>query len=105
MQTPPQVGDIAILWMTQCHTNRYRLVRVVKAEYGVQKRIVIDKPDNWAGEYFHRSGKSCYRPTGQTKLLPYVDVVAARLSFEHDTELSDAELALLLPDVGCAHQA
>jgi len=98
-QNPPTEGQTLILTMFQHHTNSYRLVRVIKADHGRQKRIIIDKGDAWGGASYYRSGKSCFHPKGQTILLPYVEAVAARLSHERDTTLTDAELETLLGHV------
>lgn len=91
-QHPPYAGQILILSMQQHNMNRYRLVKVVNPASGRQKRIIIDKGDSFGGASYYRSGKSGFAPKGQTKLLPFVEVVAERLSFDRDTVLTDEVL-------------
>jgi len=96
-QSPPFEGQTLILSMQQHNVNRYRLVKVVNPASGRQKRIIIDHGEAFGGASYYRSGKSCFAPKGQTKLLPFVDSVAAKLSYERDVILSDEVLAQLLP--------
>ncbi len=93
---PPAQGDTLILSMSQHHRNAYRLVRVANPASGKQRRIIIDKGDAFGGSSYYRSGKSTFAPKGQTVLRPFVATVAAMLSYDTETELSDAELAALL---------
>ncbi|EPG9355238.1 hypothetical protein ACKU3Z_030130 [Pseudomonas aeruginosa] len=94
---PPALGDTLILSMSQYHRNAYRLVRVANPASGKQRRIIIEKGDAFGGSSYYRSGKSTFAPKGQTVLRPFVAAVAARLSYDTETDLSDAELAALLP--------
>ena len=96
-QSPPFEGQTLILSMQQHNVNRYRLVKVVNPASGRQKRIIIDHGEAFGGASYYRSGKSCFAPKGQTKLLPFVDSVAVKLSYERDVVLSDEVLAQLLP--------
>lgn len=93
IESPPAAGDVLILAMFQFHRQRYRLVRVLLPSQGRQRRIVIDKGCAYGGASYQRSGKSGFSPKGQTILLPYVESIAALLSFESDTDLSDERLA------------
>lgn len=95
---PPAQGDTLILSMSQYHRNAYRLVRVANPASGKQLRIIIDKGDAYGGASYYRTGKSTFAPKGQTLLRPFVAAVAAKLKYNTETELSDAELAALLPD-------
>jgi hypothetical protein len=96
---PPAEDDVLILSMQQHHMNRYRLVKVVNPASGRQRRIVISHSDPFAGASYYRSGKSCFAPKGQTRLLPLVPAVAELLSFDKDTVIEDATLDTLLPDL------
>ncbi|WP_408601999.1 hypothetical protein [Pseudomonas sp. PLMAX] len=93
---PPYAGQILILSMQQHNMNRYRLVKVVNPASGRQKRIVIDRGDSFGGASYYRTGKSGFAPKGQTKLLPYIEAVAERLSIDRDTVLTDEVLLQLL---------
>ncbi|WP_274644699.1 hypothetical protein [Pseudomonas serbica] len=96
-QHPPYAGQTLILSMQQHNMNRYRLVKVVNPASGRQKRIIIDHSESFGGASYYRSGKSGFAPKGQTRLLPYVEAVAERLSFDRDTVLTDEVLLELLP--------
>jgi len=93
---PPAQGDTLILAMSQFHRNAYRLVRVVNPASGKQLRIIIDKGDAYGGASYYRTGKSTFAPKGQTVLRPYVAMVAEKLNYESETDLSDADLEALL---------
>ena len=95
-ENPLSAGQTLILSMQQHHMNRYRLVKVVNPSSGRQRRIIISHGDAYAGASYYQSGKSCFAPTGQTRLLPLVPAVAERLSFDHETTVSDEDLAMLL---------
>ncbi|MBA1274471.1 hypothetical protein [Stutzerimonas azotifigens] len=93
---PPAQGDTLILAMSQFHRNAYRLVRVVNPASGKQLRIIVDKGDAFGGASYYRTGKSTFAPKGQTVLRPYVAMVAEKLNYESETDLSDADLQALL---------
>jgi hypothetical protein len=95
-QHPPYAGQTLILSMQQHNMNRYRLVKVVNPASGRQKRIIIDHSESFGGASYYRSGKSGFAPKGQTRLLPYIEAVAERLSFDRDTVITDQELQELL---------
>lgn len=95
-QHPPYAGQTLILSMQQHNMNRYRLVKVVNPASGRQKRIIIDHSESFGGASYYRSGKSGFTPKGQTRLLPYIEAVAERLSFDRDTVITDQELQELL---------
>jgi hypothetical protein len=95
-QEPPYEGQTLILSMQQHNMNRYRLVKVINPASGRQRRIIINHSESFGGASYYRSGKSCYMPKSQTKLLPFVKSVAQRLSFDRDTVLSDDALKELL---------
>jgi hypothetical protein len=95
-QHPPYAGQTLILSMQQHNMNRYRLVKVLNPASGRQKRIIIDHSESFGGASYYRSGKSGFAPKGQTRLLPYVEAVAERLSFDRDTVITDQELQALL---------
>ncbi|WP_338923765.1 hypothetical protein V0M98_36775 (plasmid) [Pseudomonas silesiensis] len=99
-QHPPYAGQTLILSMQQHNMNRYRLVKVVNPASGRQKRIIIDHSESFGGASYYRSGKSGFAPKGQTRLLPFVEAVAERLSFDRDAVLTDEELYRLLSGRG-----
>lgn len=88
-ERPPKEGDLLILAMPQAYFNRFRLVRVIKTNHTQQKRLIIDQPCCWGGASYWRNGKSCNASKGQTRLLPYVESIAALLKEDRDTILKD----------------
>ena len=86
-ERPPKEGDLLILAMPQGYFNCFRLVRVIKTNHTRQKRLIVDKPCCWGGASYWRNGKSCFAPKGKTRLLPYVESVAALLKEDRDTIL------------------
>ena len=75
---PPQIGQELLVLDTSCNINTYALVTVTNSEYTKQKRIVIDGYTNgYSGQSFYRSGKNCFSPKGQVRLLPYNSKIGA----------------------------
>ncbi len=73
---PPYKGQELLVLDTSGNLNTYALVSVEVAQHGKQKRIVIDGYTNgYSGQSFYRSGKNCFAPKGQVRLLPYNDVI------------------------------
>jgi len=73
---PPFKGQELIVLDTSWRQNTYVLVSVDKPNHGHQKRIIINSYSNgYSGQSFYRSGKSCWAPTGQVRLLPYNVIV------------------------------
>lgn len=97
---PPEVGDTLILAMPQHHMNRFRLVKVEKTNHGRQRRIIVTDPCCFAGASYYRTGKSCFAPKGQTRLLPYVESVAKLIEEGKDTILVDEQIAQALGKQG-----
>lgn len=73
---PPSKGQELLVLDTSWNTNTYALVTVANPEHTKQKRIVIDYHTNgYSGQSFYRSGKNCFSPKGQVRLLPYNTVI------------------------------
>lgn len=77
-------------------------MKVINPDSGQQKRIIIDKGDSFGGASYYRSSKNGFAPKGQTKLLPFVEALAERLSFDQDTVLTDKVLEELLRSIKLA---
>lgn len=72
----PVKGQELIVLDTSWGQNSYALVTVDVPEHTRQKRIVIKSYSNgYSGQSFYRSGKNCFAPTGQVRLLPYHPVI------------------------------
>jgi hypothetical protein len=69
---PPSEGQELLIHDTGHNINTYALVTVKVASSGKQKRIIIEGYTNgYSGESFYRSGKNCFAPKGQARLLPH----------------------------------
>lgn len=78
---PLAVGDPMIIFNGQAGQYEYVLARVVNPASGRQKRIVLDKAASFGGPAFFRSGKNCWAPGGQSRMLPPVPDLMAHLSY------------------------
>ncbi|HDT5890042.1 hypothetical protein [Aeromonas dhakensis] len=75
---PPYEGQELLIFDTSWNTNTYAIVTVKVASSGRQKRIIVESYSNgYSGQSFYRSGKNCWAPTGQVKLLPYNEIIGA----------------------------
>ncbi|MFM5215927.1 hypothetical protein ACEUAM_01460 [Aeromonas hydrophila] len=73
---PPYKGQELIVYDTSWNENTYAIVTVVEPSHGRQKRIVVESYSNgYSGQSFYRSGKNCFAPKGQVRLLPYHEVI------------------------------
>lgn len=88
-ENPPYEGQELLIHDTSGNTNTYAIVTVKVASSGRQKRIIIDSYSNgYSGQSFYRSGKNCWAPTGQVKLLPYNEAIGVLVKQEPRGELS-----------------
>ncbi|MFL0953460.1 hypothetical protein [Vibrio parahaemolyticus] len=86
---PPYEGQELLIHDTSWNTNTYAIVTVKVASSGRQKRIIVESYSNgYSGQSFYRSGKNCWAPTGQVKLLPYNEVIGALVKQVPRGELS-----------------
>jgi len=71
-QNPPQPGDRLLVYGSQGSMHSYDLVTVVAGSSGKQRRVVVDKAAGWGGTSWYRSGKNCWAPKGQSRLIPLI---------------------------------
>lgn len=74
-QKPLKVGDTMMIYGSQGMMHSYELTTVVAVASGKQKRIVVAHPDPWGGCSFYRTGKNCFAPKSQSRLIPIIDWV------------------------------
>lgn len=77
---PLQVGDPMIIYNGQGGMHRYTLSKVENSSLGRQKRVLLSKVGESGGCTFYRSGKNCFAPTGQTRMLPPIPELMTYLS-------------------------
>ena len=90
---PLQAGDPMIIYNGQAGMHHYMLAKVENPELGNQKRVLLSKSRAYGGTTFYRSGKNCFAPTGQTRMLPPVPELMAHLSESNDVWLNAAPYA------------
>jgi hypothetical protein len=72
---PLAVGDQMIIYNGQSGMHHYVLAFVENPSLGSQKRVLLSRSGAYGGTTFYRSGKNCFAPTGQTRMLPPVDAL------------------------------
>ena len=85
---PLQVGDQMIIYNGQAGMHHYMLAKVENPALGKQKRVLLTKAGAYGGTTFYKSGKNCFAPTGQTRLLPPVAVLMEYLADDTDVWLT-----------------
>lgn len=87
---PLQAGDPMIIYNGQAGLHHYVLARVENPALGKQKRVLLSKSGAYGGATFYRSGKNCFSPTSQTRMLPPVPELMEHLSDSTDVWLNVA---------------
>jgi hypothetical protein len=82
-----QIGDLMIIYNGQAGMHHYTLARVENPALGKQKRVLLSKAATHGGATFYRSGKNCFSPRGQSRMLSPVPALIEYLS-----ELTDVWL-------------
>lgn len=90
---PLQAGDSMIIYNGQAGMHHYILAKVENPALGMQKRVLLSKSGAYGGTTFYRSGKNCFAPTGQTRMLPPVPELMSHLSESTDVWLNTAPYA------------
>lgn len=87
---PPFEGQQLLIHDTSWNgSNTYALVTVKVASSGKQKRIIVENYTNgYSGKSFYRSGKNCWAPTGQVRLLPYHPTIGSLIQNNSRNEIS-----------------
>ncbi|OCH14578.1 hypothetical protein [Aliivibrio sp. 1S128] len=99
-KNPPYKGQELIVLDTSGNLNTYTLVYVEVPESGKQKRIIIDGYTNgYSGQSFYRSGKNCFAPKGQVRLLPYDERIGALIKSSNKDSIH-LELERIMSIVG-----
>lgn len=86
---PPYEGQELLVHDTGYNMNTYALVTVKVASSGKQKRIITEGYTNGhSGESFYRSGKNCFAPKGQARLLPYNSKIVSLIKNGNRNEIN-----------------
>lgn len=92
-EKPLQAGDPMIIYNGQAGMHHYVLATVENPALGKQKRVLLSRSGAYGGTTFYRSGKNCFAPTGQTRMLPPVPELMSHLSEGTDVWLNAAPYA------------
>jgi hypothetical protein len=76
---PLAFGDIMLIYNGQANMNHYEVATVVDPALGRQKRVLLSTPSATGGMTFYRSGKNCFSPKGQSRMLPPASEIMERL--------------------------
>ncbi|NEZ03073.1 hypothetical protein G4Y73_02785 [Wenzhouxiangella sp. XN201] len=81
---PLAQGDLMMIYNGYGGRHHYQLARVQNTCVGAQKRVVLTKSAWFGGPVFYRTGKNCYAPTGQSRMLPPVSELMQYLKDDVD---------------------
>lgn len=73
-----------IIYNGQGGFHEYQLAIVENPDHGRQHRVILSKSAAWAGTTFYRTGKNCYSPTGQSRMIPPVPEIMEYLALDCD---------------------
>lgn len=93
-EKPLQKGDLMIIYNGQGGLHEYVPVIVENASSGKQRRVILSKAAAWGGASFYRTGKNCFSPKGQSKMLPPIPELMQHLSLHCDVMVDGLHSAL-----------
>lgn len=67
---PLAAGDKMLIVNQYGGFRTYELVQVENPSLGRQRRVLVSMHQQLGGQTFYRSGKNCFQPKGQTKMIP-----------------------------------
>jgi hypothetical protein len=70
-----KIGDQMLIVNTQAGMLEYVIAKVENPDSGRQHRVILTATADWGGASFYRSGKNCWSPTGQSRMIPPVSKV------------------------------
>lgn len=81
---PLAAGDTMLIYNGQANMHHYDAATVVDPALGKQKRVLLSKSSATGGTTFYRSGKNCFSPKGQSRMLPPVPEIMQAIGDKHD---------------------
>lgn len=101
-ENPPVAGDNALIISTQASCVTYEIAKIVRVSAA---RIYFDKSFGWGGSSFYYSGKNCWSPKGQTRLVPPIDKIVKFMKRANKvaitfTEFQREDLFKFLDEIG-----
>ena len=77
---PLKKGDLMLIVNTQAMIIEYLLAEVLNPDSGRQHRVILNKRAMYGGDSFYRTGKNCWSPTGQSKMIPPVPEIMVKFT-------------------------
>ncbi|ELR8730170.1 hypothetical protein V4F56_004413 [Vibrio vulnificus] len=87
-QNAVSVGDEMMIYGSHGMMHHYTKVVVEAVNSGRQKRIVVSKSGYSGGKSFYRTGKNCFAPTGQSKLIPLIPYIEGQMGQREEVSFS-----------------
>lgn len=87
-ENPISIGDGMMIYGSHGMMHHYIKVVVEAVNSGRQKRIVVSKSGFSGGKSFYRTGKNCYAPTGQSKLIPLIPCIESLMGSREEISFS-----------------
>lgn len=87
-EKPLVSGDFMVIYDGQAGFHQYRLATVENPASGKQRRVLLSKAAAFGGTSFYRTGKNCFSPTGQSRMLPPIPELAEHLGLGCDVHLN-----------------
>ena len=87
-QNSVSVGDTMMIYGSHGMMHHYTKVVVEAVNSGHQKRIVVSKSGYSGGRSFYRTGKNCFAPTGQSKLIPLIPCIESQMGQREEVSFS-----------------
>lgn len=84
---PLAVGDVMIIYNGQAGFHEYGLAVVNNPASGKQRRVILSKSAAFGGSSFYRTGRNCFSPKGQSRMIPPISQPAGLLSLDCDVRL------------------
>lgn len=81
-------GDAMMIYGSHGMMHHYTKVVVEAINSGRQKRIVVSKSGYSGGRSFYRTGKNCFAPTGQSKLIPLIPFIESQMGQREEISFS-----------------
>ncbi len=70
---PLATGDRMVVASQYGGMRSYMLVEVEDPSLGIQRRVLVSQHQGVGGSSFYRTGKNCFHPKSQCRLLPPTD--------------------------------
>ncbi|MGC7893551.1 hypothetical protein [Vibrio anguillarum] len=87
-QNAVSVGDEMMIYGSHGMMHHYTKVVVEAVNSGRQNRIVVSKSGYSGGKSFYRTGKNCFAPTGQSKLIPLIPYIEGQMGQREEVSFS-----------------